>query len=241
MQSTLFAVIADSRTLFRQGLAALLVAGGVEVVGEAADGDDLLRACRHCKPHVIVLAANMLQPSGEPNAIEQARACCPEASVLVIGEAGAAPIWDGDSTLEAREREERAAALARGADAYLSASVENGVLLRAVRWLADGDGEEAHTSDDAELRLLVPLTGMTCAVTDRERAILALISHGMSNKEIAHRLGIHTQTVKNHVSHLLEKLAFADRTQLAVYAVENGIGERRPSARANTDSSSGSQ
>jgi DNA-binding NarL/FixJ family response regulator len=50
-----------------------------------------------------------------------------------------------------------------------------------------------------------------------------MIAQGLCNKEVAHRLGIGTQTVKNHVSHLLEKLALADRTQLAVYAVEHNF------------------
>src|SRR5205823_4997519 len=60
-------------------------------------------------------------------------------------------------------------------------------------------------------------------VTERERAVIGLIAQGLCNKEIAQRLNISTQTVKNHVSRLLEKLDCADRTQLAVYALEHHV------------------
>jgi two-component system nitrate/nitrite response regulator NarL len=223
MQGTLFAVIADSRTLFRQGLASLLVSSGVAAVAEAADQAELLRVCRQREPHVILLAANMLQLEGRPNAIEQARVCCPCAMVVVIGEAGAAPIAEGEAVLELRRRDEKATALDLGADAYVCAAVDFEVLRRVVRSLGEAERSSLRNPHGSAPQEETGQPGLHRAVTDRERAILALISVGMSNKEIAARLDIHTQTVKNHVSHLLEKLGFADRTQLAVYAVENGM------------------
>lgn len=210
-------IIAAERTMFRQGLAALIAADGrFEVAGDAADCDELRRLASRESPDLIVLDSD-LPPSEGCDVIACLRALCPRAGIIVLGEAdrNVASETEADDALRA----ERARVLSDGAIAYLPARADCGELLRllcavaAARDCPEGDGAlDGNRVSGGSGRH---------RVTERERTIVAMIAQGLCNKEIAHRLGISTQTVKNHVSRLLEKLALADRTQLAVYAVEH--------------------
>ncbi|HZO89852.1 MAG TPA: response regulator transcription factor [Chthonomonadaceae bacterium] len=229
-------VIAEGRTLFRQGLAALLNAeADFQVVGEAADADAARRVCIHAMPDLILLASALLEDREEDSlsVIAGLRVCCPTATIVVLGEAGALAAEEAEP--EAAQAERRRA-LRLGAAAYLHVQLDRAELLRALRAVAaarggaDVEGDAAPPEDSAAGCTSPGEAGPNgkstpaAAITERERAVISLIAQGLCNKEIAHRLGISIQTVKNHVSHLLEKLALADRTQLAVYALEQGLG-----------------
>jgi DNA-binding NarL/FixJ family response regulator len=233
-------VIAEGRTLFRQGLAALLHAeADFVVVGEAANAEEAGRVCTHTRPDLILLSAGLpdTREEGTPALLPRLRVCCPDAAIVVLGKMENLEAQD-DAAHCAAAQAERRRALGSGADAYLHVGLDREELLRTLRAIIaarlcldnearDDGAAEAGTSpasrtDESGLHEGVPKN----AITERERSILTLIAQGLCNKEIAHRLGISTQTVKNHVSHLLEKLALADRTQLAVYALEQGVGRK---------------
>jgi DNA-binding NarL/FixJ family response regulator len=213
-------MVAAERTLFRQGLVALIGANDCfRVVAEAADADEARRANEREHPEIIILDSELPQAERACDLVPCLLAGSPKTAVVVLGEADrlAGSEAEADSALRA----ERALALQQGAAAYLPARADGGELQRLLAMVAatlqcaDTDAE----TDPTENAAVRPVSGAgRHKITERERAIIAMIAQGLCNKEVAHRLGISTQTVKNHVSRLLEKLSLADRTQLAVYA-----------------------
>lgn len=185
-------VIAESQSLYRDALAALLAGGGdIELVGLARDMHELRLIGRRVVPDVVVVG--MFLVCGEDIAL--IRDQWPNAALVRVGE-GSNP---------------------NGAvDHFVPITASGGELLRVIR--------ASHVCDDIPA---LPRRDTT-ALTERELTIVELLADGLSNKEIAHRLGIGAQNVKNHISHLLEKLGFVDRTQLAVYAVEHNLAHVHP-------------
>jgi DNA-binding NarL/FixJ family response regulator len=213
-------MVAAERTLFRQGLAALIDGyADFVVVGEGASADEARRITLHERPDIIVLDSALLRAEGACDLVMCLRADCPHAGIVVIGEADLAA--ESEEEAEIALREERSQVLQKGALAYIPARVDQSELLRTLSHvtatLRDEQSPAAAHAHDAGIGNGSPRH----KITERERAVIAMVAQGMCNKEVAHRLGISTQTVKNHVSHLLDKLALADRTQLAVYAVEH--------------------
>jgi len=216
-------VIAEGRTLFRQGLAALLCAEpDLVVVGEAGNNAEARQVCARLMPDVILLDASLPNTEGGDclEAIPPLRVCCPESVILVIGEAGVIANAS-ENEAERAAQTERRRALQMGAAACVRVVADHGELVRIIRELAARRAlaikdlpEPEGTPDSTE-------TGLRHPLSERERMILALLTQGLCNKEIAHRLGIRPQTVKNHISHLFDKLDLADRVQLAVYALKN--------------------
>lgn len=191
-------VIAEGRTLFRQGLTALLrECADFEVVGEAASAEETRLVCTRLMPDLVLLSRGLAASSAAPDLLDALRVCCPCAVPILLEDGAATP----DAAMEAGREES-----AEGAP-VLCADIDRQELYRALR------------------AAVLPLPSSRPApfplnpVTEREQEIIALIAEGLCNKEIARRLSISTQTVKNHVSHLLEKLSVVDRTQLAVYAI----------------------
>ena len=210
-------VIAEGRTLFRQALAALLCAEpDFEIVGEAATDDEIRRLCSRLQPDSVLLDAGLPCALGYDALalLTGLRAVSPETAVVVLGEAGSGavpglPLSERAARTAAEAERKRAQNL--GAFACLRPTVDGNELIRTLRAAVACSGNAAEHA---------PHETVPHHLTEREAEILALIAQGLCNKEIAQRLNIHTQTVKNHVSHLLEKLALADRLQLAVYALE---------------------
>jgi DNA-binding NarL/FixJ family response regulator len=218
-------VVAAARTLFRQGLVALIAARPeFAIVGEAAGADEARRLAVREQPDLFVLDSEIQQGDSASDVVAGLRASCPRVAIVVIGEADLTA--DSEAEADSALRSERARVLQQGAVAYLPARADSSELLRLLTAAAAAIGcNESGEGDAAETG---PLPQMVHGsgrhkITEREQAIIAMVAQGMCNKEVAHRLGIGTQTVKNHVSHLLEKLALADRTQLAVYAVEHNF------------------
>jgi DNA-binding NarL/FixJ family response regulator len=218
--ATVRVLVAAGRTLFRQGLVAL-IASHVEfhVVSEAADGVEARRLTARELPDLILLDSELPNADGPCAIVTCLRAMAPRAAIVVLGEAD--KLAGSEAEAESALRAERSAALSQGAVAFLPARADSSELLRlliaaaATRACTDDEGDAAAPLGVAERN------GGRRRITEREQSIIAMIAQGLCNKEVAHRLGISTQTVKNHVSRLLEKLALADRTQLAVYAIEH--------------------
>lgn len=214
-------MIVDDHPLFRQGLRRVLEAeADMEVISEVADGAEVLRKARELTPDVVIMDINL--PS--INGLQVTRRLKEELpSIAVI-------------TLTAYHDDEQIFhAIRAGAAAYYPKEVTPRKLVEAVRQVAEGHyviednvfdkpqvaawllkefGELEGVWGDAD-ELFMPLS-------PREMEILQLITRGMSNKEIARELGISHQTVKNHITSILRKLAVNDRTQAALYALRRG-------------------
>jgi DNA-binding NarL/FixJ family response regulator len=207
-------LIADDQDLVRSGLRFVLEAAGVEVVAEAADGDEAFALARQLRPAVTLMDVRMPGTDGI-TATRRIVEAGLETRVLIL------TTFDLD--------EHVFAALQAGASGFLLKDVGRQQLIEAIQVVADGDALYAPTV----LRRLVthyvnrpPMPGPSPALaelTPREGEILRLIGRGLSNTEIAAELVISMATVKTHVRHLLQKLEVRDRAQAVVLAYESGL------------------
>ena len=207
-------LIADDQTLFRSGLARLLEEDPrVQVVGQAADGAEVVKRAAALKPDVVLMDLKMPGVDG----IEATRRIAselPEIKVLVL------TTFDADSYV--------LQALRAGASGYVLKDSQPAAIVSSI--LAVTSGERVMATAVAN-RVLDMLTGTTTTkefydgLTAREIEILKLLATGQPNKQIARRLGISEKTVRNHVSHMYEKLQIYDRSQAVLYAVRKGLVE----------------
>jgi DNA-binding NarL/FixJ family response regulator len=207
-------LIVDDQTLFRSGLARLLGEDPrVDVVGQAVDGLDALAKVVALKPDVVMIDIKMPNMDG----IEATRRIVaehPNVKVLVL------TTFDADSFV--------LQALRAGASGYVLKDSQPEAIVSSL--LAVLSGERVMTSTVAN-RVLDMLTGTSTSkefydgLTERELEILKLMASGQANKQIARRLSISEKTVRNHVSHMYEKLQIYDRSQAVLYAVRKGLVE----------------
>jgi two-component system, NarL family, response regulator LiaR len=205
-------LIADDHGVVREGLRTYLeLQDGLEVVGEAGDGEEAVREAERLEPDVILMDLVMPKLDGV-GAMRELRARLPRSRVIVL-----TSFADDDRLLPAVQA---------GAAGYLLKNVQPAELARAVRLAHDGgtllDPSVATRLVDA----LAEAPSERPTLTPREDEVLGLIARGLSNKRIAFELGLSEKTVKTHVAHVLSKLGVADRTQAAVYAVRAGLGRK---------------
>jgi DNA-binding NarL/FixJ family response regulator len=209
-------LIADDHTLFRAGLVALLVSiPDVEVVGEAASGQEVLVKAGELQPDVILMDIQMPDLNGI-EATRQILRAQPHMGIIVL-----TMFKDDDSVF---------AAMRAGARGYILKGVDQSVMLRAVRAVANGESLFSPEIADRLMRYFANLRPATPPevfpeLTAREREILALIAQGDTNGDIAAELTISVKTVRNHVSNIFSKLQVADRVQAAIRAREAGFGD----------------
>lgn len=197
-------LIVDDHYIVRSGLQAALESdGGIAVVGEAERGDEVVSVYQQSRPAVVLMDLQLPGCSG----VEATRR-------LVQHDAAARVLIF--STF-ARD-DEIQAAFDAGARGYLHKSAKRDELVLALRRVAAG---EMHVPP-AVLRRLSAMRGGP-SVTAKEREVLALIAAGRANKEIAGILQVSEDTVKRHVSNILEKLQVNDRAQATVEAIRRGI------------------
>ncbi|MBO3662922.1 response regulator [Microbacterium stercoris] len=208
--------IADDQQLIRAGFRALLDAEpDMEVVGEAASGEDAVRIAREHRPDVFLMDIRMPGRDG----LWATREIVADPSlggihVVVV------------TTFELDEYVTEA--ILAGASGFLVKDSEPSELIRAVRVAADGD---ALLSPGVTRRLLArvaegvraPAGAELGALTAREREVLVLIAQGLTNDEIAQRLFLSPLTAKTHVSRMMGKLGARDRVQLVVLAYDSGL------------------
>jgi len=197
-------LIVDDHPVVRRGLRVLLeVAGGIEVAGEAGDGDTALALAAEHTPDVILLDLKL--PGVDGIAVLGAlKARDSTARVLVL--------------TSATEPALASLALRSGAAGLIYKDVDPDALVRAIRSVHDGHLLLAAEAAGPLVRPASPGAGLD-ALTSREREVLAELTHGRSNREIARALRIAEKTVKTHVSSVLAKLGVQDRTQAALLAV----------------------
>jgi two-component system NarL family response regulator len=210
-------VICDDHALFRRGLSMVLEAEpGIEVVGEAEDGDAAVTAVEELAPDVVLMDVRMPKRSG----IDATRAI-----------AEAAPTTRILMLTVSDEEEDLYEAIKAGAAGYLLKEISIEEVAGAIRSVVSGQSlitpsmaskllaEFSSLSKKAEAKQAVP----TPRLTVRELEVLRLVAQGMSNKEIATELYISENTVKNHVRNILEKLHLHSRMEAVVYAVREKI------------------
>jgi DNA-binding NarL/FixJ family response regulator len=202
--SPLTVLIVDDHFVVRSGLAASLeLDESIQVVGEVERAEDVVASYEQHRPRVVLMDLQLPQAGGVA-ATAALRKRDPAARVLIF------------STF-ARD-DEIDAALEAGALGYVQKSASRDELLAALRSVAQG---RRYLAPEIARRLNQLRLG--AAVTPREREILAMIAAGRANKEIAAALEISEDTVKRHVSHILEKLNVNDRAQATAEAIRRGI------------------
>jgi two-component system NarL family response regulator len=197
-------LIVEDHHVVREGLVALLkVAGGLEVVGEAADGVQAIAQFRMCKPDITLIDLRLPRLSGV-DVIERIRMETPQARFIVL------TTYDGDEDIYR--------ALKAGARAYLLKGMTSEDLIDTIHAVHAG---KSHIPPAIAERLAERMGAQD--LTPREFEVLEQIVGGNSNKEIASVLGVSEATVKTHINSLLGKLGVTDRTQAATAAIQRGM------------------
>jgi DNA-binding NarL/FixJ family response regulator len=210
-------LLVDDHDLFRTGLRSLLQQHGFKVT-DASSGEDAVRECRTFRPDVVVMDMNMPGMSG----VETTRMLVtehPRVAVLMLTVAA-----DDEGVLDA---------VRAGASGYLLKSARLPEIVAGIEAAAVGESVLAPRIAGALVTSVRtgprPGEGVVTDVglTERERQVLALIAEGYDNAEIAARLYVSPSTVKNHISHVLEKLGLDNRVQAAAFAIRSGLAGRR--------------
>ena len=206
--------------ILRQGLKAVLEQDeGIEVVALAQNGKEAYEKSRVFMPDVVLMDMRMPDYDGAYG-IHAIKEKLENVRVLVL------TTFDDEETIER--------ALASGADGYILKEMEDEKVIASVKSVYAGmnifgDGVYRAMRNRMEQAVgkkeIKKQESITAAFTSRERDVLKLIAQGNDNKEIAEILFLAEGTVRNQISKLLEKLSLKDRTQLAVYAVKNGLDE----------------
>jgi len=214
---TIRVALADDQALVRAGFRMIVESQpGMEVAGEASDGQEAIELVRRESPDVILMDIRMPQVDGlDATRRIAADPGLADTRIIIL------TTFDLDEyVLEA---------LRAGASGFLVKDTEPVELLRGVRAVAEGDG---LLSPGVTKRLIAEFAGRSRvpvaprqldALTDREREVVALVGAGLSNEEIAGKLFVSPATAKTHVSRSMVKLGARDRAQLVVFAYEAGL------------------
>lgn len=216
-------LIADDHPFFRDGLRVLLEATpDTTLVGEAASGDEAVTLAASAEPDVVLMDLQMPGLNGI-EATRQIVYTSPHIAVLVV------TMYEDDASVFA--------AIQAGARGYLLKGADREEMLLAIRAVSRG---EAIFGPAIARRLMqyfapppseptsVPQPAIFPELTERERAILALIAAGHDNQQIANQLFLSLKTVRNYASNIYSKLQVVDRVQAIIRAREAGLGQRQP-------------
>lgn len=205
-------LIADDHPIVREGLRALIHSTpDLELVGEATNGEEAIEKARLLKPDILLLDLIMPRKDGL-TAISEIRQENPEARILVL--------------TSFSEEEKVLPAIKAGALGYLLKDSMPQELLQAIHEVHDGQSSLHPVIARKLIRELSEPSSLPATrslLTAREMEVLKLVAQGLSNREIADRLAFSEYTVRTNVSHILQKLHLASRTQAALYAVREGL------------------
>jgi DNA-binding NarL/FixJ family response regulator len=208
-------LLVDDHEIYRAGLRGLLEEAGIDIVGEAGNGENALALVEQKHPNVVIMDLNM-PGMGGIEAARQISTLAPLTRVIMLTVSSAAPdITD---------------AVLAGACGYLLKSATTQEIVTGITAAARGDAllspsvaaKLLERVREAPVRPNVP-DPASASLTDREIEVLRLLSSGMDNAEIGRTLFISPSTVKNHISSILLKLQIENRIQAAVYAVRSGL------------------
>lgn len=220
-------MLVDDQALMRAGIATILRSQGLDVVAEASSGAEAVTTARTADADVICMDVQMPDMDGL------------EATRLVVADP---TVRSAVLMLTTFDREDYLLeALRAGASGFMLKNSRPEQLVEAIRSVAAGDALLAPEVTRAVISRAVAASGQPGAsgtggsggpvepspvaeqLTDREREVLELVAHGLSNDEIAERLFLGRATVKTHVSSVLMKLGLRDRVQAVVFAYEHGV------------------
>lgn len=197
-------LIADDHSVVREGLRMFLgLDPDIVVVGEASDGEEVVRLAHQLRPDVVLMDVLMPLMDGIA-ATSTIRNALPETEVVAL-----TSVLEGATVVDA---------VRAGAIGYLLKDTQAPELRKAIKAAAAG---QVHLSPQASASLVRQIQSPPPieALTERETAVLSLLVEGSSNKEIAHELLITEDTVKVHVRHILSKLGVRSRTQAVLCAI----------------------
>lgn len=208
-------VLADDHALFRAGLASLLKAWGMEVVGQAGNGAEAIELARRLQPDIMLMDVGMA-PCNGLEATRAIKAELPDVKVIIV--------------TVSEDEQDLFEAIKSGAEGYLLKGMSEEELGAALTSIAAGEpalspalaakildefarlGREASGRGDRHDEL-----------TAREREVLQLVAEGATNKEIASALHLSEHTVNFHVKNILSKLHLRNRAQAVAYAIRTGL------------------
>lgn len=207
--------LAEDHTILREGLRVLLSATpGLEIVGEAEDGQAAIQQIRQVKPHVVLMDLSMPRLNGT-EAIGIVKRRNPEIKVIAL------TVHKSDEYVRAT--------LNAGADGYVLKDDTHQELVNAINRVIKGhvylspgicgkviNGFLDHTRSSAS-------QGSWDLLTERERQVIKLIAEGRKNREIADALSVSVKTIEKHRSNLMKKLDLHNASSLTTYAIENGL------------------
>jgi DNA-binding NarL/FixJ family response regulator len=199
-------VLVDDHTMLRQSLRRAIEAEGLDVVGEAGDGEEAVRVVLATKPDVVLMDVSMPRTDGI-DATRQLVAADRTIRVVML-------------TMHA-DRDVIDRALKAGAVGYLTKDASIAEVVEAVTLAANGD--RAMSPRLASLMLNEARRAQEPLLSAREEEVLQLVADGLGTTEIAQKLFISQKTVKNHLASIYEKLDARDRTQAVLMAVRMGI------------------
>ncbi len=204
-------LICDDHEVIRTGLACLLAGTDIQIIAEAANGKDAIKAALKEKPDVILLDIRM--PDGDGlSTLEKLRAKIPESRVVMLS------TYDNPTYI--------ARAVALGACDYVLKGSPREAIIATIAAAAAGEspsrsGEMKRIAAAMKVRQVIDDDDVP--LTQRETQVLRHVALGLSNKEIGKSLEISVETVKEHVQNILRKITVSDRTQAAVWAVRKGL------------------
>lgn len=207
-------LIADDHSMVREGLKQLVeLEDDIIVVAQAGNGSEAIEKIIEYKPDVVLLDINMPEMNGL-EVLSYLNQNDISANVLIL-------------TIH-NEIEYLYKAVEIGVKGYVLKDSESDVLIRAIRSVYQGESYIQPNMASLLFKKMnneESMSAQNTRLTKREVEVLKLITEGLLNKEIAHRLCISEKTVKNHVSNIFKKIEVSDRTQAAVFAIKNSIVE----------------
>jgi two-component system, NarL family, response regulator LiaR len=202
--------LVDDHRIVRKGLASFLrTTPDVQIVGEAASGEELLSHLALWRPDVVVM--DMLMPGGIDGieTTRRVRDLLPTTSIVVLTS------YADDSRV--------VAALRAGAIGYVRKEAEPELLLSSIRAAAHGQSVLDPAVSNALMQEITHTGKHNAVLTEREQAVLRQLALGRTNREIADALVVTEETVKTHVGNILTKLQLSHRTQAVIYALKKGL------------------
>ena len=209
-------LIADDHPVFREGLTAALSAAQFDVLGEAATGEEAIRMARIFKPDVVLMDIRLPGIDGL-EAMRSIKSRSPLTPVIILTAYENTPVlWE---------------AFLGGAAAYLLKGMSGKDIAAVIQDVIHGE----QTLDTQKLQGLITAFQSLSAqmrpqslfepleLTPKESQVLASMKEGLTNRQIAGRLGIGLSTIKSHIYHLFQKIKVSDRTQAILWATVNGV------------------
>lgn len=213
-------MIADDHPIVREGLRKLLLLeDDIDVVGEACDGRDLLDKASESQPDVILLDLRMPNLDGL-GALQTLQHTGSKARVIIL--------------TASEDKNEFVQAMKLGCSGIVLKQTSADLIVKSIRKVYSGEiWLDSHTTAAVMRQFASPLDGgpggsstrvrERSPLSNREREIVALVAQGYKNKEMAEKMFISEQTVKNHLHNIFDKLGVSDRLELALYAIHKGL------------------